>query len=98
MHKLSKTIRKAEKVGSDNSLYSNAKKIVKNVKIMKQDHAFKEYASTYNANILIFFYTEIQLKDTEFIIKSKLLELLTQLKGFKFVTTSVFAFENRKLR
>ena len=93
MHKLSKTIRKAEKVDSDNSLYSNAKKFVKNVKIMKQDHAFKEYASTYNVDILNYFNTEVQLKDTEFIIKSKLLELLTQLKGFKFVATSVLAFE-----
>ena len=93
MNKLSKTIRKAEKVGSDNSLHSNAKKVVKNVKIMKQDHAFKEYASTYNVDILNYFNTEVQLKDTEFIIKSKLLELLTQLNGFKFVTTSVLAFE-----
>ena len=93
MHKLSKTIRKAEKVDSDNSLYSNAKKFVKNVKIMKQDHAFKEYASTYNVDILNYFNTEVQLKDTEFIIKSKLLELLTQLNGFKFVTTSVLALK-----
>ena len=70
MHKLSKTIRKAEKVDSDNSLYSNAKKFVKNVKIMKQDHTFKEYASTYNVDILNYFNIEVQLKDTEFIIKS----------------------------
>ena len=37
---------------------------------MKQDHAFKEYASTYNVDILNYFNIEVQLKDTEFIIKS----------------------------
>ena len=62
MHKLSKTIRKAEKVDSDNSLYSNAKKFVKNVKIMKQDHAFKEYASTYNVDILTILTLKYNLK------------------------------------
>ena len=34
----------------------------------------------------------MQLKNTESAIKSKLIELLTQLKGFKFVTTLVSAF------
>ena len=59
----------------------------KNIKITKQEHAFKGYASTYNVEILNSFNPELQLKDTESTIKSKLIELLTQLKGFKFVKT-----------
>ena len=38
---------------------------------------------------------ELQLKDTESAIKSKLVDLLTQSKGFKFVTTLVL--ELRKI-
>ena len=44
-------------------------------KITKREHAFKDYAST-----------ELQHKDIATAIKSKWIELLTQLKGFKFVT------------
>ena len=36
-----------------------------------------------------FFYPELQLKDTESAIKSKLIELLTQLNDFKFEITLV---------
>ena len=43
--------------------------------------------------IFFFFNLEIQLKDTESAIKSKVIELLTQLKGFKFVTTLVLVFK-----
>ena len=43
--------------------------------------------------ILNSFNPELQLKDTKFAIKSKLIELLTQLKGFKFVTTLVLVFK-----
>ena len=39
------------------------------------------------------FNPELQLKDTESAIKSKLIDLLTQLKGFKFVKTLVLAFK-----
>ena len=39
------------------------------------------------------FNPELQLKDTESEIKSKLIELLTQLKGFKFVTTLLLVFK-----
>ena len=35
----------------------------------------------------------MQLKDSEFAIKSKLIPLLKQLKGFKFVTTLVLVFK-----
>ena len=59
----------------------------KNVKITKRKDAFKGFASTYNVEILNSFNPELQLKDTEPAIKSKLIELLTQLKSFKLVKT-----------
>ena len=45
-----------------------------------------------------FFYNpEPQIKDTESEIKNKLIDLLTEIKGFKFVTTLVPEFKkNRK--
>ena len=61
----------------------------KSIKIKKGEHAFKEYASTYNVEILNSFNPELQLKDTESAIKNKLIELLIQLKGFKFLTLIV---------
>ena len=61
----------------------------KNVKIKKWAHAFKGLSSSYNAEILDSFDPELQLKDTESAIKNKLIDLLTQLKGFKFVKTLV---------
>ena len=42
------------------------------------------------------FNPELQLKDTEPAIKSKLIGLLTQLRGFKFVTTLVLVFKKIK--
>ena len=39
------------------------------------------------------FNAELQLKDVEFAIKSKLIELLTQLKGFNFEATLVLVFK-----
>ena len=39
------------------------------------------------------FNLELQLKDTESAIKSKLIELLTQLKDFKFVTALVLVLK-----
>ena len=65
----------------------------KNVHITKREHVFKGYKSTYNVEILNFFNPELQLKDTESAIKSKLIELLTQLKCFKFVTTIDLVFK-----
>ena len=41
--------------------------------------------------MLIFFYPELQLEDTE--SANKLIDLLTQLKGFKFAATLVLVFE-----
>ena len=67
----------------------------KSVKITKwREHTFKSYASTYNVEILNSFNSELQLNDTESAIKSKLIELLSQLRGFKFVTTLVLVFKN----
>ena len=53
----------------------------------------KAFASTYNVEILSSFNIELQLKDTESEIKSKLIELLSQLRGFKSVTTLVLVFK-----
>ena len=65
----------------------------KNIKITKRGHAFKGYASTYNVEILNSFNPELQLKDTESSTKSRLIELLTQLKGFKFVAALVLVLK-----
>ena len=46
----------------------------KNVKITKQEHAFKGFASTCNVEILNPLNPELQ-------VKSKVIDLLTQLKG-----------------
>ena len=60
----------------------------KNVKSeAKLAHAFKGYGGSYHVEILNTFNHEIQLKDTESAIKSKLIELLTQIKSFNFVAT-----------
>ena len=64
-----------------------------NVKLRKWEHAFKGYASTYNVEILNSLDREPHLKDIESAIKSKLIELLTQLKGFKFVKILVLVFK-----
>ena len=42
------------------------------------------------------FNPELQFKDTESAIKSKLIELLTPLKGFKLVSTLVLVFKKRE--
>ena len=43
--------------------------------------------------VLNSFNPELQLKDTESAIKIKLIDLLTQLKAFKFVTTLALVFK-----
>ena len=53
----------------------------------KRARAFKGFTSSYNVEILNSFSLELQLKDTESAIKSKLIYLLTHLKSFNFVTT-----------
>ena len=59
----------------------------KKLKITKQEHAFKGHVSTYNVETFDSFNPELQRKDTESAIKCGIAELLTQLRGFKFVTT-----------
>ena len=66
----------------------------KNVKITKQVHAFESFGSSY-VEILNSFNLELQLKDTESAIKSRVIDLLTQLKGFKFVAMLVLVFKKR---
>ena len=63
------------------------------VKITKRAYACKGYASSYDVEILNPFNPELQLKDTKYATKSKRIKLLTQLKGFKFVTTLVLVFK-----
>ena len=61
----------------------------KNAKITKRLHIYIGYESFYNIEILNFFNPELQLKDTESAIKNKLIDLLSELRGFKFLTTLV---------
>ena len=63
------------------------------MKITKRAHAFKGFAGSYNVEILNSFNLELQLRGTESAIKSKLIDLLTQVKGFKFVITLILMFE-----
>ena len=87
----------SEKVSSSRSLYSDKKSEnflnEKNIKITEQKHAFIGCVSTYNVEILNSFNPELQFIDIDSAIESKLIELLTQLKGFKFVTTLVLVFK-----
>ena len=64
-------------------MMQKSKKILneKNVKITKRENAFKGLASTNSVEILNSFNLELQLKDTESAVTSKLIQLLTQLKG-----------------
>ena len=76
----------AERVGSNSSLYDTKKK-----KFFKQKNVkINGFASTYNVEILNSCNPELQLEDTESAIKCKLKKLLTELKGFEFVTTLLF--------
>ena len=47
--------------------------------------SFKGYVSSYNVQILNYFFPELQLKDNESSIRNKIIGLLTQLKRFKSV-------------
>ena len=65
----------------------------KNVKITKQAHAFKNYASSHNVEILNHLNPKLQLKDTKSAIKKKLKKLLTGLTGFTFLTILVLVIK-----
>ena len=59
-----------------------------NAKITNRSHAYKGDMSTYNVEIN----HELQLKDTESAIKNILIDSLSELRGFTFVTTLVLEF------
>ena len=58
----------------------------------------KGYANTNNVETSNSFNPKLQLKDTKSAIKYQLIELLTQLKGFNFVTTLVLVFKKIKVK
>ena len=62
--------------------FFDEKKIIKNAKIMMQSIAYKGYVSTYNFEILNSFNYELQPKDTDSVVRNKLNNLVTKLKGF----------------
>ena len=64
-----------------------------NSQIAKWSHAYKGYASSYNVEILNSYNPEIQLKDTEYVIENKLIDLFTELKDLKFMTTLALEFK-----
>ena len=76
--------------------FFDGKKAIKNVKITKQSHASKSYTSTYNFDILNSFSRELQLKNTGSAIKNKLKYLLSELRGFNFVT--ILVLELKKIK
>ena len=68
----------------------------KNAKIIKWSHTYKEYPSIYGVEISNSFNPELQLKDTEYAIRNKLIDLLTELKVFKFATPLSLEFKKMK--
>ena len=66
----------------------------KTVKITKQVHALKGYVSSYNVEISKSINPEQQLKDTESAAERKLKQLLSELRGFKLVTTPALVLKN----
>ena len=58
-----------------------------------RSHVYKGYTSPYNVDILNSFNPKLQLKDTESAIRNKLIDLLTELKGFRFVTRLLIGFK-----
>ena len=66
----------------------------KNAKIAKRSYASKVYESTYNVEILCNLWNcKIQLKDAECTTKHKPTYLLSESRGFKFVTKLVLQFK-----
>ena len=55
------------------------------MKVTKIFQAFKGYGSSYNIEILNFFNLRLWPKDGESVIENKVIDLLSGLKGFKFV-------------
>ena len=55
----------------------------------------KGYASNYSIKVLNSFNLELQFKNTKYVTKNKLIYLLTEKKGFKFVTTLVVELKKK---
>ena len=100
--KLFKAIRQVENVSQvgagknfNSLLYKKSEQVLdeKNAKIAKWSRAWKGYASTSGFKILNSFNHELQLKDTEYAIRNKLIDLLTELKGLKFVMSLALEFK-----
>ena len=53
----------------------------KDVKVTKRANAFKGYASSYNVEILNYFNPELQLKDTNYVIKNKFKKIIVSIKS-----------------
>ena len=88
-HRLFKTVKNAQRVGADSSLYSETKKEnilnEKYIKITKQSYACRDNASNFHVEILNYFNPELQLKGIEITNRNKLIDLLSELRGFKIV-------------
>ena len=76
---------------------NNAGSFLKDSKIRKRSHAYESYPSTYSVKILDSLNPELQLKDIESSIKNELIDLLSTLRRFKFVTMSVLEFKKQKM-
>ena len=96
-HKLPKTIRKDEKVSYNSSLHidTKSKTFLNEKNEQKKNMLLKamQVFSTYNVEILNSFNPELQPKDTEFAIRSELIELLSRLKDFEFMKTLVLVIK-----
>ena len=76
---------------------NNTGSFLKDSKIRKRSHAYESYPSTYSVKILDSLNPELQLKDIESSIKNELIDLLSTLRRFKFVTMSVLEFKKQKM-
>ena len=76
---------------------NNAGSFLKDSEIRKRSHAYESYPSTYSVKILDSLNPELQLKDIESSIKNELIDLLSTLRRFKFVTMSVLEFKKQKM-
>ena len=67
-----------------------------NVKTSKQSYPYRGYLSTCNAKFLNSFNPELQLKDTQSAVENKIINVLPEFRGFKFVTKLVLVFKKNK--
>ena len=71
----------------------------KNAKVTKLFYAYKVYVSSYYVDILNSFNPELWFKDIESAIRNKLIDLLPELRGFKFYDNIGYRiYKNEKRR